>query len=61
MSKQENNFTDNLPGEKRMSAFKRRNNLTERLAANLKRSRENLDEATVCNYFDNLEKELVGE
>ena len=34
---------------------------SNRKTANLKRSRTNLDEATVSTYFDNFEKELVGE
>lgn len=53
-------FKNNLPGPDWVRAFMKRNNLTERVADNVKRSRAEVDRKAVGDYFDNLEKELEG-
>lgn len=53
-------FTDNLPGHDWLGTFKKRNNLTHRIADNLKASRAAVNEEIIGNYFVELEKSLSG-
>ena len=53
-------FNDNLPGVEWVMAFKKRHNLNERMAANIKVSRAEIESATVNQFFDNYESNLEG-
>lgn len=52
-------FKNNMPGDDWAKSFIRRhsNNLTERYAMNVKRSRANVSRKTINDFFDNLSKE----
>ena len=54
----EKRFKNNLPGDDWVNGFAKRNNLSKRAASNIKRSRAAIDEETVNDFFNNLEKVL---
>ena len=54
-------FKDNLPGKDWLTKFMKRNNLTKRVADNIRRSRVTaMNPGKVNSYFDYLERELLG-
>ncbi|XP_072395079.1 uncharacterized protein [Diabrotica undecimpunctata] len=53
-------FKDNLPGKDWLNAFLKRNLLlTQRFASNIKRSRAEIGEITIKDYFNQLQNELA--
>lgn len=51
-------FKDNIPGEDYLNAFIKRNNLSNRLASNIKRSRASVDREDILNFFANINEAL---
>ncbi|XP_018563258.1 jerky protein homolog-like [Anoplophora glabripennis] len=50
---------DNLPGDDMVALFIQRNNLSVRMASNIKRSRASVDQYDVNKFFDNIKPALL--
>lgn len=50
---------DNLPGDDMVASFIQRNNLSVRIASNIKRSRASVDQDDVNKFFDNITPALL--
>ena len=53
-------FKDNLPGTDWLQRFTNRNNLTQRIASNVKTSRAEISPEIINEYFNNLESSFNG-
>ncbi|KAJ8967342.1 hypothetical protein NQ314_002947 [Rhamnusium bicolor] len=51
-------FKDNIPGDDFLNSFMTRNNLSIRIASNIKQSRVSVDQHNIISYFNNIREVL---